>query len=381
MRLSEVSDLVMGQSPSSASYNDVGEGLPFYQGKSEFGTMYPTPKKFCTAPKKIAEAGDILISVRAPVGATNLCAERSCIGRGIAAIRPRGINRDFLYFYLKKIESYIDSLGTGVIFKAINKSQLSNLLINKAGISLTEQKKIAHVLSTVQRAIEAQENIIQTTTELKKVLMHKLFTEGTRGEPRKETEIGLIPESWEICSIPDSLVRSQVGRQNQIPSKAIADSGQYPVVDQGQLLVSGYTDESDRLIDFDLPLIIFGDHTRRFKFVDFPFVIGADGTKVLKPDLELFEPKYFFYALDLLDLPSRGYNRHFKMLQERKVPKPVMDEQRDIASMIDTVEQKLIVAESKRMIIQDLFRTFLHSLMTARTCIHGFEAPKIKETP
>jgi len=75
-RLLEVSDLVMGQSPSSASYNDVGAGLPFYQGKSEFGTMYPTPKKFCTDPKKIAEAGDILISVRAPVGATNLCTER-----------------------------------------------------------------------------------------------------------------------------------------------------------------------------------------------------------------------------------------------------------------------------------------------------------------
>ena len=63
VRLSEVSDLVMGQSPSSASYNDVGEGLPFYQGKSEFGTMYPTPKKFCTAPKKIAEAGDILMNL------------------------------------------------------------------------------------------------------------------------------------------------------------------------------------------------------------------------------------------------------------------------------------------------------------------------------
>jgi len=166
--------------------------------------MYPTPKKFCTDPKKIAEAGDILISVRAPVGATNLCTERSCIGRGIAAIRPRGINRDFLYFYLKKIESYIDSLGTGVIFKAINKSQLSNLLINKAGFSLPEQKKIAHVLSTVQRAIEAQKKIIRITTELKKALMHKLFTEGTRGEPRKETEIGLIPRSWKVCRIGDS---------------------------------------------------------------------------------------------------------------------------------------------------------------------------------
>ncbi|MCK4502811.1 MAG: restriction endonuclease subunit S, partial [Desulfuromonadales bacterium] len=191
--LSSVSDLIMGQSPPSTSYNDTGDGLPFYQGKTDFGSIYPTPRKYCTEPKKIAESDDILISVRAPVGATNLCNDQSCIGRGIAAIRAKNIDRDFLFFYLRKIEPYIDSLGSGAIFKAINKSQLSELQINKAGIKLPEQKKIAHILSTVQRAIEGQERIIQTTTELKKALMQKLFTEGLRGEHQKQTEIGLVP--------------------------------------------------------------------------------------------------------------------------------------------------------------------------------------------
>ena len=201
--LLDVAELVMGQSPPSTSYNDAGEGLPFYQGKSEFGTTYPTPRKYCTEPKKLAEAGDILMSVRAPVGDTNLCREKSCIGRGIAAIRAKNIDRDFLYFYLRKIEPYIDSLGSGAIFKAINKSQLSELPINEAGIALPEQKKIAHILSMVQRAIEAQERIIQTTTELKKALMHKLFTEGLHDEPQKQTEIGPVPESWEVVRIGD----------------------------------------------------------------------------------------------------------------------------------------------------------------------------------
>lgn len=107
--LSDVAELVMGQSPPSSSYNDSGLGLPFYQGKTDFGVTYPTPRIYCREPKKLAEAGDILISVRAPVGATNLCQSQSCIGRGIAAIRAKEIDRDFLYFYLKKIESYIDS--------------------------------------------------------------------------------------------------------------------------------------------------------------------------------------------------------------------------------------------------------------------------------
>lgn len=212
--LSEVAKLVMGQSPPSTSYNNIGEGLPFYQGKTDFGATYPTPRIYCREPKKIAKEGDILISVRAPVGATNLCKSQSCIGRGIAAIRAHGIDRDFLYFYLKKIEAYIDSLGSGAIFKAINKSQLAELPINDAGIPLPEQKKIALFLSTVQRAIEAQERIIQSTTELKKALMHKLFTEGLRHEPQKQTEIGPVPESWAVVPVGD-ICRSIVPGRNK----------------------------------------------------------------------------------------------------------------------------------------------------------------------
>ena len=227
--LSDVAELVMGQSPPSTSYNDACLGLPFYQGKTDFGAIYPTPRIYCREPKKIAEAGDILMSVRAPVGATNLCHGKSCIGRGIAAIRATGIDRDFLYFYLKKIEAYIDSLGSGAIFRAINKSQLAELPINEAGIPFPEQKKIAHILSTVQRAIEAQERIIQTTTELKKTLMRKLFTEGLRNEPQKQTEIGLVPESWEVKRFDSFSVLQRgfdITKKQQRP-------GDYPVVSSG----------------------------------------------------------------------------------------------------------------------------------------------------
>ncbi len=236
---------------------------------------------------------------------------------------------------------------------------------------LPEQKEIAHILSTVQRAIEAQERIIQTTTELKKALMHKLFTEGLRHEPQKQTEIGPVPESWEVCKVPVALQKTRVGRQHQIPAKDIAAIGAHPVVDQGQAFVAGFTDDHARLIDFDLPLVIFGDHTRCFKFVDFPFVLGADGTKILKSNAKLFDPKFFFHALVALDLPSRGYNRHFKLLKEKSIPRPPLPEQRDIASAIDTVDQKGRNAETKVAALQDLFRTLLHELMTAKTRVHN----------
>jgi len=93
-------EIVMGQSPPSTTYNAEGTGLPFYQGKAEFGDLSPTPIKWCSKPQKIAEPGDVLISVRAPVGPTNLCREKSCIGRGLAAIRPEATMPSlyFLYF-------------------------------------------------------------------------------------------------------------------------------------------------------------------------------------------------------------------------------------------------------------------------------------------
>ena len=94
--------MIQGQSPPGSSYNTEGKGLPFFQGKAEFGELYPTAVKWCTEPSKIAQRDDILISVRAPVGPTNLCPEQACIGRGLAALRPRnGIPPRYILYALR----------------------------------------------------------------------------------------------------------------------------------------------------------------------------------------------------------------------------------------------------------------------------------------
>ena len=135
---------------------------------------------------------------------------------------------------------------------------------------------------------------------------------------------GKWPEmsDWTQCTIPNSLVKAKAARKHQIPAKEIAQNGRFPVIDQGRNFIAGYCDDSDKLIDFNLPVIIFGDHTRCFKFVDFPFVLGADGTKILSPNRELYDPKFYYFALLSLELPSRGYNRHFKILKEQSLPPP-----------------------------------------------------------
>ena len=129
--LKEVSTLIMGQSPSSDSYNADSNGLPFYQGNADFGEDNPTPRIWCTDPKKIAEKGDILISVRAPIGAISIASEQCCIGRGIAAIRPNTelVSRDYLRHQLRASRDKLEAMGTGSTFKAIGKKALGDFAI------------------------------------------------------------------------------------------------------------------------------------------------------------------------------------------------------------------------------------------------------------
>ena len=141
-QLGDVCELNMSQSPESASYNTVTEGLPFYQGNADFGPIYPTPRVWCNSPVKIAEAGDLLVSVRAPIGALNFANERCCIGRGLAALRVKpDSDSKFIYYALKSNVTELNARGTGSTFKAISKKALSSLLFPLP--PLADQRRIA----------------------------------------------------------------------------------------------------------------------------------------------------------------------------------------------------------------------------------------------
>jgi type I restriction enzyme, S subunit len=130
IRIGSAAHVEMGQSPPSENYNQSGDGIPFYQGKTDFGLRYPTPRYWCTTPSKLAQKDDILISVRAPVGPTNVASEECCIGRGLAALRPRhDISLEFLLYSLKGFESSIAAMGYGTTFVAITKKQLISFAV------------------------------------------------------------------------------------------------------------------------------------------------------------------------------------------------------------------------------------------------------------
>ena len=174
----EICTLIMGQSPDSKSYNKDKNGIPFYQGNADFGEEHPTPTVWCTAPKKIARKGDILISVRAPIGDMNIANEDCCIGRGLAAIRLNKsdiVDINYLYHYLSATVEFLQEQGTGSTFKAINKTTLEGIDIPCP--SIEKQKNIAKLIIEIKTSIQYKKAELFALNELVKSRFIEMFVE------------------------------------------------------------------------------------------------------------------------------------------------------------------------------------------------------------
>ena len=173
--LSKIAVLTMGQSPAGTTYNETGEGLPFYQGRTDFGFRFPKKRIYCFAPTRIAEKGDILISVRAPVGDLNMANETCCIGRGVASIRSNISKDSFLYYAMLSAQTQFDVFNTeGTVFGSINRKDLSSFSI----LTPIEQlvKEFNNIIGNFDLKIEENLKQIQTLTELRDTLLPRLIS-------------------------------------------------------------------------------------------------------------------------------------------------------------------------------------------------------------
>ncbi|MGT3929915.1 restriction endonuclease subunit S [Pseudomonas aeruginosa] len=146
----------------------------------------------------------------------------------------------------------------------------------------------------------------------------------------------VFPAHWDV--LPFSLaVKDATSEYSKLQKSEYLEQGRFPIVDQGQQKFGGYTDDESVVSLDGCPAIVFGDHTRIFKFIDEPFCLGADGAKVLEPKAEL-DKKFLFYYLSSLNIESAGYSRHFKFLKENVVPVPPLPEQKRIAAILDKAD-------------------------------------------
>ena len=383
--LEEISEIILGQSPPSSTYNTDGKGLPFYQGKLEFGKRYPTPRKWCTAPKKIAEKGDVFISIRAPVGPTNLCPEKSAVGRGLAAIRGLGGIQSFFIFYLiRRFENEIANKGTGTTFNAITGNQLKNFEIPVP--PLAEQRRIVAKLDTLFTQLDAAvDSLKQTQTQLQRYrrsilkvafdgeLTRKWREEHSSKPQSAEASTGL-PKDWERTTV-GCVIKNISLTGKKLKKRDYESDGELPVIDQGLSFIGGYTNNEKLKVECELPVIVFGDHTKAIKYVDFDFVGGADGIKVIKSQ-EMYHSKLFYYFIRAISLPDRGYSRHFQFLEKAQIPIPPLTEQ---AQTVSEIERHLSVADE----IEATIKSELKRAERLRQSIlkHAFSGKLVPQDP
>ena len=187
-KLGEVCKLNMGQSPDSSSYNDTGDGIPFFQGNADFGEVHPNIRVWCNAPTKIAHPGEILISVRAPIGAMNIADCECCIGRGLASISVDEsiCTTKYLWYDLfSKIEE-LNSKGTGSTFKAINKKTLEETEVQLR--DMDEQRKISETLDKITQLVSLRKQQLAKLDELVKARFVEMFGDPVYNEMHWETK-------------------------------------------------------------------------------------------------------------------------------------------------------------------------------------------------
>lgn len=178
-------------------------------------------------------------------------------------------------------------------------------------------------------------------------------------------------DGWKTMSLSDCIERVKV--PSKIPKKQYLEEGTYPVISQEATQISGYWNNSEDVFSVDKPLVIFGDHTCNLKFVDFDFVVGADGVKILKPK-EFLDGKFFFYQLLSFNVQSTGYARHFRKLKEYTITIPSLEEQQRIVSILDeafgnisnTTEQVKRKMESSRSLLDSIFNSAFTGTITKK---------------
>lgn len=278
-KLKDCATIIAGQSPESKYYNTDGDGIPFFQGKTDFGAIYPQVRVYCSQPTKIAEKDDILLSVRAPVGPTNLSPGTVCIGRGLTAIRPNEtLDLHFLLYYFKFFEAQLSSKGTGTTFKAITQAIVKDLDIPVP--SLPEQERIVtrieELFSELDKAVETLQTTKQQLAVYRQAVLYKAF-------------IGLTQ------SVPMGKLASMTDPQpsHRTPPEVI---GGIPYIGVGDI---DYTKKQIKLDEArKVSPSVLEEHLARYTLHDGDFIMGKIGT-IGKP-YKVYPPQNFALSANVI---------------------------------------------------------------------------------
>lgn len=372
--------IILGQSPPSSAYNEEGRGLPFYQGKVDFGLLFPRPRIWCDAGQQFAARNDVLISVRAPVGDVNMSTGDCVIGRGVTAIRAGSrIDPWFLFFALQFARPTLESRSTGSTFASVNKGTLLDLEIPAP--DLTQQRSIAALLRFLCERIDCEAILLDIAATTKRVAMRELFTRGLRDEAQKETEVGPIPESWRVSNLSVCATIERGRFLHRPRNEPRFYGGKTPFVQTGDVVRS-----AGRIREFTQTLNDEGVAISRvFPAGTILITIAANigYTGVLQfasacPDslvaitptqgIDVLFLEYFLQTqqaeMDRRAPKGTQKNINVQFLNPWPIPVPSLNEQREIVAILDAIDRKIDLHKKKRAVLDELFKALLHKLMT-----------------
>jgi type I restriction enzyme S subunit len=324
----------MGQSPSGTSYNENGNGTPFLQGNAEFGDTFPEHKKFTTEPSKIAEKGSVLISVRAPVGDTNIADLNYCIGRGLASISLKNGDNKYLLYLLRSMKTMIEAKGTGSTFKAISKSILNDIEIPLPPLPI--QHQIVAVLEHAEVMKQQREKADALTEVLLQSVFYDMFGDPVMNE-----------RGWGKKRL-GNLIELKYG--DGLKEDKRESSGKIPVYGSNGII--GYHNKALT----DKSCLIIG---RKGSIGAVHLSKGPcwpiDTTYFVEPNLD-FDLKFLFYLMKTLRLNALdrstaipGLNRND--VYSKTIPFPPLALQQKFALVVEDVERiRVRQADSKRVI-------------------------------
>jgi type I restriction enzyme S subunit len=342
VQLRDVCIIIAGQSPKSDTYNTEKIGLPFYQGKMDFGIEFPTPRIWCSAPIKIAINDDILLSVRAPVGPTNRANENCCIGRGLCAIRANSdIDKSYLKAYFRMFESDIAKMGRGSIFQAITTEDVKDLTIPLP--PLDEQRRIAAIIDKELVSVEKLKKAAAEQQEAAEALAEAYL--------REVFEFDELPEGWEWKRLGD-VCETTSGGTPLSSNKAFYENGTIPwlvsgEVNQGIITKSqkfitrlGLQNSSAKMIPENSVLIAMYGATAGQVALLKPEAATNQAICAILPNKNI-DSVYLFYVMkyqknELVKKSTGGAQPNISqtLIQDLTIPLPPLPEQRRIADII-----------------------------------------------
>lgn len=329
-RIGDISKTYSGGTPSTSKKVYYYGNIPFIKSgeiNKSCTEQYINEDAINNSSAKKVKKGDLLLALYgATSGEVAISKIDGAINQAVLKI-DNNMDNYFQYnYFLKYKEKIIHKYLQG------GQGNLSANIIKKLEFKfpkMEEQQKISRFLLLIDEKIQLLKKKHKEYQNFKKYLMQQIFTQKLRFD---------FSDEWNYVNF-NNIFKSASTKKYQIKSAEIMANGDFEVIDQGKDEIAGYFNDKNKLC-YELPIIIYGDHTTFVKFRDKPFIVGADGVKLLLPKIDS-NLKYLFYALEYFNIKPEGYKRHFSIIKKIKLPIPSLEEQNEISEMFSSVDNKL----------------------------------------